>query len=161
MKKILPLMLMIVMVSCKKDKETLSNTTAVDSANMKMSDSLQNPSFSNPDMNAAFQITPQNIASEKGRTVFSKDGKVLFYFDQNSNNGNINIDGVDYALNTADFNENNYKISGSNVSIEATEGDFPDTTSDCISGEFPQVKVSVQNKIVNLTDVKIVDCPVY
>lgn len=159
MKKFLVLIICIVAISCKKDKEVLPNQATSDSA--VVSDSLQNLSFENPDHSAAFEVVPQEVKSQKGRAVFAQSGKVLFYFDQNSNSGNIRIDGKDYSLDKFDFTENNYAVSGAGVKIDANDGDFKDATSDCVVGNFPEISISLNDKKVNLTNVNVQDCPNY
>ncbi len=109
MKKLFFVLTIITLVSCKKDKEIISDKIVVDSTK-SITDSLQLPELRNPDKSVAFQILPQNIASEKGRTIFKQNGNVLFYFDQNSNEGNIRIDGKDYALSQFDFGFSNCVI---------------------------------------------------
>ena len=159
MKKLFLVLILIGLVSCKKDKEDLTTKNRVDSTKSVL-DSIQIPSFENPDQ-MAFKIQAQNVAVEKGKAIFSQNGNVLFYFDQNSNQGNIRIDGKDYALNHFEFSENNYSISGSGVEIEATNGDFKDEKDDCVQGIFPEVKVSLKDQVVNLTNVSSKDCPTY
>ena len=161
MKKLLAILVITSLISCKKDKETVADIVVKDSLRTSTFDSIQIPTFQNADQKAAFEIAPQDIVSEKGRSVFSKDSKVLFYFDQNSEQGNIKIDGMDYVLNAFDFNENRYKITGPEVSIEATNGDFKDNDSDCVSGVFPTVKVVLKENTVNLTNVEVMDCPAF
>ena len=80
MKKTLPLLLLAVLVSCKKDKENISDQLMVDSATLKI-DSSEIPTIKNPDQSAAFELAPQNISAEKGRAIFSQNGKVLFGWD--------------------------------------------------------------------------------
>ena len=157
MKKLFFVLTIITLVSCKKDKEIISDKIVVDSTK-SITDSLQLPELRNPDKSVAFQILPQNIASEKGRTIFKQNGNVLFYFDQNSNEGNIRIDGKDYALTQFDFTENYYSISGNGVEIEAANGDFKDEKNECMEGNFPEIKVSLDGKIVNLANIKSEDC---
>ena len=157
MKKLFFVLTIITLVSCKKDKEIISDKIVVDSTK-SITDSLQLPELRNPDKSVAFQILPQNIASERGRTIFKQNGNVLFYFDQNSNEGNIRIDGKDYTLSQFDFTENNYSISGNGVEIEAANGDFKDEKNDCMEGNFPEIKVSLDGKIVNLANIKSEDC---
>jgi hypothetical protein len=157
MKKLFFVLTIITLVSCKKDKEIISDKIVVDSTK-SITDSLQLPELRNPDKSVAFQILPQNIASENGRTIFKQNGNVLFYFDQNSNEGNIRIDGKDYALSQFDFTENNYSISGNGVEIEAANGDFKDEKNDCMEGNFPEIKVSLDGKIVNLANITSEDC---
>lgn len=159
MKKFLVLIICIVAISCKKDKEVLTNESTSDS--IVVADSLQNPTIENPDQSAAFEVVPQDVNATKGRAVFSQGGKVLFYFDQNSNSGVVNIDQKNYALNKFDFTENNYVISGNGVKIEASNGDFKDPTSDCVYGNFPEISISLNDKKVNLTNVNVQDCPTY
>lgn len=157
MKKLFFVLTIITLVSCKKDKEIISDKIVVDSTK-SITDSLQLPELRNPDKSVAFQILPQNIASENGRTIFKQNGNVLFYFDQNSNEGNIRIDGKDYALSQFDFTENNYSISGNGVEIEAANGDFKDEKNECMEGNFPEIKVSLDGKIVNLANITSEDC---
>lgn len=159
MKKFLVLIICVVAISCKKDKEVLTNQPSSDS--IVVADSLQNPVIENPDQSAAFAVVPQNVQATKGRTVFSQAGKVLFYYDQNSNSGVVNIDQKNYTLNQFDFTENNYSVSGNGVKIEATNGDFKDPTSDCVYGNFPEISISLNDKKVNLTNVNVQDCPAY
>ena len=160
MKKLFFVLTIITLVSCKKDKEIISDKIVVDSTK-SITDSLQLPELRNPDKSVAFQILPQNIASENGRTIFKQNGNVLFYFDQNSNEGNIRIDGKDYALSQFDFTENNYSISGNGVEIEAANGDFKDEKNECMEGNFPEIKVSLDGKIVNLANITSEDCSNY
>ena len=157
MKKLFFVLTIITLVSCKKDKQIISDKIVVDSTK-SVTDSLQVPELQNADKSTAYQILPQNIASEKGRTIFKQNGNVLFYFDQNSNEGNIRIDGKDYALSQFDFTENNYSISGNGVEIEAANGDFKDEKNECMEGNFPEIKVSLDGKIVNLANIKSEDC---
>ena len=157
MKKLFFVLTIITLVSCKKDKEIISDKIVVDSTK-SVTDSLQLPELRNPDKSVAFQILPQNIASENGRTIFKQNGNVLFYFDQNSNEGNIRIDGKDYALSQFDFTENNYSISGNGVEIEAANGDFKDEKNECMEGNFPEIKVSLDGKIVNLANITSEGC---
>lgn len=159
MKNFLAILLITSLISCNKDKEKVSDLVVKDSIRTSTFDSIQIPTFQNADQNAAFNIAPLIIESEKGRAVFSKDGNVLFYFDQNSDTGSIKIDGKEHVLNAFDFNENNYKITGPEVSIEASNGDFKDNNSDCVAGFFPDVKVVLGDKTVNLTNVEVLDCP--
>lgn len=149
------------LVSCKKDSDKLSENAKSDSVRTTTLDSIQISTFKDPDYSGPFEVIPQNIVSEKGRTIFTNQGKVLFFFDQNLNRGIINIDGKKFALKEFDFSENNYSISGDGVSIEATNGDFKDTANDCIKGNFPEVKVSFNNETLTLTNVEVQDCPTY
>ncbi|MBF8458061.1 hypothetical protein IV494_12835 [Kaistella sp. G5-32] len=159
MKKILLLMIFSAVLSCKKDKESVvqNNTDSTKS----VLDSMQIPAFQNGEESVAFKILPQNITSQKGRAIFKQNGNVLFYFDQNSNEGNIRIDGKDYPLNTFNFTENNYSISGRGVEIEAANGDFKDEKDDCVEGNFPEVKVMLNDKKVVIANITAQDCPNY
>ena len=161
MKNILPLILFSVLIYCSKEKETVSEQKITDSAIGAAADSAQIPTIENPNQSGILEINSQDISSQKGRAVFSQDGKTLFYFDQNSNKGLIKIDGKDYLLDRFDFNENNYAVFGSGVVIEATNGDFQSGTGDCVSGNFPEVKVSVNGKALNLANITVQDCPNY
>lgn len=159
MKKIFVIIICTLAISCKKDKEVISNQSKSDS--VLIADSLQNSTIENPNHSAAFEVVPQDVKMQKGRAIFKQAGKVLFYFDQNSNSGVIQIDQNKYNLSKFDFTENNYEISGDGVKIEASNGDFKDAASDCVSGNFPEISVSVGGKTVNLTNVEVQDCPNY
>lgn len=149
------------MVSCKKDAEKISVLGEKDSTALTTLDSIQIPTFEDPVYSAPFVIVPQIVSSEKGRTVFSENGKVLFYFDQNANEGIINIDQKKYALTKFSFNENRYAISGDGVEIQATEGDFKSAANDCLQGKFPEIEVTLNNKTLNIPNVSVEDCPIY
>ena len=161
MKNIFAFLVFISLISCNKDKETVSDIVVKDSLRTSTFDSIQIPTFQNAELTAPFEIAPQNIQTEKGRAIFSKEGKVLFYFDQDLNSGTIKIDGKDYVLNQVDFNENNYKLSGKEVQIEATNGEFTDDNSECISGTFADAKVIFNQKTLNLTNLLLKDCPAF
>lgn len=160
MKNILPLLIYAVLISCTKEKETVTDHKISDSISLA-ADSTKIPKIENPDYSGVFEITPQNVSSGKGRAVFVQNGKTLFYFDQNSNKGNVKIDGKDYALDRFDFNENNYSLYGDGVEIEATNGDFKSGNGDCVSGDFPEVKVTVNGETLNLANINVQDCPNY
>ena len=159
MKYILPIIAATFLVSCKKDTEVITENKVKDSA-IAITDSSA-VKIESPDYAGVFKIVPLNISAEKGRAIFTQAGKTLFYFDQNSNKGNIKIDGKDYPLIRVDFNENNYSLYGDDVKIEASNGDFKDSTGDCVYGSFPEVKVSLNDKALNLTDIGVQDCPNY
>lgn len=147
-------------VSCKKDKETITNREVIDFAASTL-DSIQIPTFQDPEVDGPFKIIPQNITSKKGGAVFTQNGKVLFYFDQNSNEGVITVGDKSYALNRFEFTENNYKISGDGVVIDAANGDFQDGSGDCIAGSFAQIKVILNGQTLNLGNIEVQDCPNY
>ena len=160
MKNILPLIVFATLVSCKKDVEPIAQLSKPDSASI-VAGSSSAVNIENPEYSGVFNVIPQDISAEKGRAIFTQDGKTLFYFDQNSNKGIIRIDEEDYSLDRFDFNENNYSLYGNNVEIEATNGDFKDTTGDCVYGDFSDVKISLNGKTLNLTNIKVQDCPNY
>lgn len=157
--KILTLLIFTTVLACKNDQEVISENKISNDQELVTIDSTQNPVIKNPVAAAVFEIVPQEISAGKGRSVFTQNGKTLFYMEQNSNKGNIKIDGKDYTLNIYDFNENNYTLSGNEVKIEATNGDFKDQTGDCVNGIFPDVKVTLNGKVLNLSNVNVQDCP--
>lgn len=159
MKKILPLLLLTVLMGCTKDQGKLTSEGKNDSINI--ADSSRVAEISNPDFSAPFIVNPVDVAAAKGKAVFTEHGKTLFYFDQNANKGNIRIDGKDWELNSYDFNENNYTLSGPELKIEATGGEFSDQTGDCVQGVFPEVKVSLNGKVLNMSNISVQDCPDY
>lgn len=158
MKNFLPIIALAVLVSCKKDVEHVTQVSQQNSENT-ISDSTTNSNIENPEYSGVFNVIPQDISAEIGRAIFTQEGRTLFYYDQNSNQGIIKIDGKDYTLNRFDFNENNYTLYGNNVKIEATNGDFKDTTGDCVYGDFQEVKVTLDGKTLNIPNIKVQDCP--
>lgn len=160
MKNLFVIIAVMTLIACKNDKEAVSNQSTIDSAKSVV-DSARVPVLKNSGGSVAFQVTPLNVSGEKGRTVFRKNGNVLFYFDQTSNEGNIRIDGKDYLLNSFNFSENNYSVKGNGVVIEALNGDFEDGTAGCIQGKFPEIKVVLQGKEVSIANIQVQDCPDY
>lgn len=160
MKNILPLIALFTLVACKKEVEITSNNNVSDSL-FSSTDSASVSTIQNPDHPAAFEIAPLDEAAAKGKSIFTLNGNTIFYIEQNANKGMIRIDGKDYPLNKFDFNEDNYTLSGDQVKIEATDGDFKEQTSDCLYGVFPSVKVTMGDKVVNLANVHLQDCPEY
>lgn len=149
-------------VSCSKEQDKIkSDATQSESSSLAKNDSSAAATISTPENAPAFKITPQIIAAEKGRTVFTQNGSTLFYFDMNANKGVVKIDGHDVELSRADFNENNYSLSGEGVTIQAINGDFKEMVSDCVTGTFPQVKITHGGKTLNLAEVGVQDCPNY
>ena len=148
-------------ISCKKDHETVkSDVSAAHGGSSALSDSTNIDTVAPSDA-AVFKINAQDIAALKGRTVFTQNGSTLFYFDIDANKGVVRIDGVEYELNRADFNENNYSLSGDGVTIHATNGDFGEMVNDCVAGTFPEVKISHDGKTLKLAQVAVQDCPNY
>jgi hypothetical protein len=158
MKKILYLAFLIIAVSCKKESSVNEGTVLKDSTGMGTLDSIHIPTIYNAENPAPFTVISQDLKSEKGRVIFTKEGGAVFFFDQNSSVGSISIDGQKYVLYQVDFNENNYKLSGKEVQIEATDGVFSDATGDCITGNFAEAKINFKGKTLNLTDITVQDC---
>ncbi len=159
MKRILPLLLLTILMGCKKDQDKVTDVKKNDSA--ALADSSHVAEISNPGFAAPFIVNPLDVVPAKGKAVFTEDGKTVFYFDQNENKGKIRIDGKDWELNSYDFNENNYTLSGAEIKIEATDGEFRDQTGDCVYGVFPEVKVTLNGKVLNMNNISVQDCPDY
>ena len=138
--------------SCKKDEKITQNSTEKDSLNIGK-DSVSS--------NLPLTVVPLNMFADKGKTVFSQDKKTMFFFNTQSNTGEININGKTHSLDVLSFTDNEYHISGKDVKITATEGDFKDMTGDCLFGNFPEVKVEFNNQQVILKDISVQDCPAY
>lgn len=149
--------LILCLNSCKKDEKSVENSLKQDST--KLNHILKNDSLENS--NQVLKIEPLNIAPAKGKTVFSQDKKVMFYFDTQSNTGEININGRSYALDMLNFTDNEYHISGNGVKITAKEGDFKEMTGDCLYGNFPSVKIELDEEEVILKNIFVQDCPAY
>ncbi len=136
--------------SCKKDEKITQNSIKKDSLNI-VKNSVS--------PNIPLTVVPLSAFAEKGKTVFTQDRKNMFFFDARSNTGEININGKTYALDLLNFTDNEYHISGKDVKITATEGDFKDMTGGCIYGSFPEVTVELNKQKVVLKDISVKDCP--
>ena len=145
-------LLLLCLNSCKKEEKITQNPTTKDSLNI-VKDPLS--------ANVPLTVVPLNIFADKGKTVFSQDKRTMFFFDTQSNTGEININGKTYALDLLNFTDNEYHISGKDVKITATEGDFKEKTGDCLYGKFAGVKVELNNQEVILKDISVQDCPAY
>lgn len=145
-------LLLLCLNSCKKEEKITQNSTTKDSLNI-VKDPLS--------ANVPLTVVPLNIFADKGKTVFSQDKRTMFFFDTQSNTGEININGKTYALDLLNFTDNEYHISGKDVKITATEGDFKEKTGDCLYGKFAGVKVELNHQEVILKDISVQDCPAY
>ena len=65
MKNFLAILLITSLISCNKDKEKVSDLVVKDSIRTSTFDSIQIPTIQNADQNAAFNIAPLIIESEK------------------------------------------------------------------------------------------------
>lgn len=162
MKNILCLLLFAAVISCKKDKEIIASEKieTADSVLMAPVDSTSAPTIESP-TSQHFKVIPQDISVDLGKTVFTQNNSPIIYFDEEANRGNIVIDGKNFPLTRFDFMENRVVLSGTDVTIEATDGIFQEMTSDCMYGDFPEVKVTAMGKTLNLANVKIQSCPQY
>jgi hypothetical protein len=137
--------------SCKKKEKIVENTAKSATAKVqKDSLSIEN-----------LKIEPLKVSADIGKTAFSQNKKTMFYFDAQSNTGEIKISGKSYTLDMMNFTDNEYHISGNGVKITATEGDFKEMTSDCLYGNFPEIKVELNNQQVILKNISVQDCPAY
>ncbi|WP_417430996.1 hypothetical protein [Halpernia sp.] len=139
--------------SCKKDEKINENSVQKDSLVIKKdSVSLENPPL---------KVEPLDISAEVGKTIFSQDKNVLFYFNTRTNSGEIKLNGKSYNLDMLNFIDNNYYISGDYIKISAKDGNFQEMTSDCLYGNFPEVKVEVGKQELILKNISVQDCPAY
>lgn len=161
MRNIVCLLVFAVVIGCKKDSEIISSekTDTLDSASLRV-DSISAPVIENP-VSQPFKVIPQEINVDLGRTIFTQNNTTLFYFDQESNKGNIVIDGKNFALTQFDFMENSIKLTGPQISIEAQNGIFQEVTSDCAYGDFPEISVTAEGKTLKLSNIKMQSCMQY
>lgn len=150
------LFLGILIISCKKDAKIEENVNPVqDSAS---ADSL---TFSSEDRADAFRVEPISEKADLGKVIFSENDETIISFDTKANSGKIKLNGKEYVLDELIFSENNYEISGNEVSIRAENGNFKEMSSDCNYGIFPEVEIKLSNQEVKLANVKVQDCPDY
>jgi len=150
MKKLFFLTLVFIgLVSCKKEG-SLSNKADADSTQIQSSDSV-----------AAFKVDQLSDKAGEGKTIFTKNGETIISFDTRSNIGTVSIDGTKFSLNQLIFSENTYEIKGDNISIVAEDGNFDDTSSQCTSGSFPEIRITQNNHTTVLHGINVQDCTSY
>lgn len=102
-------------------------------------------------------INPQNEGGGFGQISFSKDEKILIYFEQKSQKGKIIINGTNYILTSCSNDENSYKLYGNEVTITAK--DLKDQGSgDCFHYKCPKVKITLNGVSTSIENVEILDC---
>lgn len=148
------LFLSLVLSSCQKEK--LVSVAVKSDSVLAASDSTMAV-----EKIANFKIEPMDMQAIKGKTIFTEDNKVLFYFDTQSNTGEIIIDGKKHLLDVLNFTDNEYRIGGDGIKITATNGAFQDMTSDCLYGKFPEITVEYNQQKQILKNISVQDCPVY
>lgn len=153
----LVLIFLLTLSSCKKDAPITDVSATSDSIALRDSVATDSSAVSAQ----AFKVDPINQMPEKGKTIFLQNDNVLFYFSTRKNLGSIQIDGKTYDLDQLNFIDNEYYISGENISITAKEGLFAEMTGDCLHGTFPEVNVELDGKTVILNNIKVHDCPSY
>lgn len=119
----------------------------------------------------ALKVTPlSDVEAGLGQVTFTKNGKVLFYYNQNEKTGKIRIDNKDYPLTKYQFINNQdkgkkdaYRLSGKNITIEAPgmTVDNSNEGGDCVYGKVAVVKITADGNLITLTNVTVQDCPAY
>lgn len=162
MKKIfLSVSVFALFISCKKEEKNIETNAELNSQTM-VNDSVKADSadlISAKDPSP--KVKPLNEEIDLGKVVFTQNNQVMIAFNTKVQTGKVMIDDKEYQLNRLIFSENNYEISGSGIKITAEEGNFKEMTSDCLYGNFPKVKIKLNDKEVNLENVNVQDCPAY
>ncbi|MCC2589451.1 hypothetical protein [Chryseobacterium sp. MFBS3-17] len=151
------LALFAILFSCTKEKTEISDTATTDSL-MVTEDSMQAAAS---DSAAISGITVQDIAPEQGRAVFKIRDQALFYFDYHTQQGKITVGDKEYLLTRMDFTDNHYTLSGSGVEIKARNGEFSESSGDCIYGKFAEFTIHADHEVITLPGLNVQDCPVY
>lgn len=163
MKKILlSVSVFALVISCKKGEKIVDQTSTDSNSQTVVTDSVKVDSatvISAKD--ASPKVKPLNEEVDLGKVVFTQNNQVMIAFNTKLQTGKIVIDDKEYPLNKLTFSENNYEISGNGIKITAEEGNFKEMTSDCLYGNFPKVKIKLNDKEVNLENVSVQDCPSY
>lgn len=147
----------LVLNSCKKEERLKDSDRYEDSLKAGEDLPVDSLNLKSP----AFEVESLVEAAEKGKTVFTDNGKTIFYFSTVKNLGSIKIDGKTYTLDQLNFVDNEYFISGPEVKISAKEGIFQEMTGDCLYGTFPQLTIDLDGKTETLKNIKVQDCPQY
>lgn len=163
MKKALLLFSVFTLIfSCKKDEKITESTTLHDNFPINTPDSAKVDSATIiPSDNQSLKVNPLNESADLGKVIFTQDDQVVIAFNTRSQTGKIMINDKEYALNKLIFTENNYEISGSGIKISAEEGNFREMVTDCVYGNFPQVKITLNQQEISLENVNVQDCPAY
>ncbi len=160
MKKIvLTLLLFCLVISCKKEAKTDEQTsTSNPQDSVKVMDSTQISATENP---TAFRIQPISDKAEIGKIIFTQNGKTIISYDTQDNSGKININGEEFTLDHLVFSENNYEISGEKILINAKDGNFSESATDCNYGTFEEIAVTFNQHESKFSNVSVTDCPNY
>lgn len=163
MKKILlPVSLFALLISCKKDEKITGNTDIKTDSVSVIADSsvVDSVTVITPAENSP-KVKPLNEEADLGKVIFTQNNLVMLSFNTQSQTGIIVIDEKEYALNKLVFTEDSYEISGNGIKITAEGGNFKEMTTDCLYGNFPKVKINLNDKEINLENVNVQDCPAY
>lgn len=112
---------------------------------------------------AAVALNVETIAegADIGKVIFTQNGQPLISFNNDAQTGKIKINGKIHTLSKLAFTDNNYLLSGGDVTVTAADGEFAEMVSDCRYGDFPTVTVKLGDKETVLNNIKVQDCPNY
>lgn len=102
-------------------------------------------------------VNPQNEGGGFGQIGFSKNSKLLFWFDQKTQKGKIVINGTKYILNNCSNGENSYKLSGNEVIITAQNLENIGE-GDCFHYKCPKVTITLNGVSTSINNIEIQDC---
>ncbi len=101
-------------------------------------------------------LTPLNDSSDIGVITFSQNDETIFYYDAKSKRGKIILNGIEYILSEI---EGSYKLSGDNVNITTTQGEWEDTESeDCGYKKSLVVTIKMGTQVLELNNVEVQHC---
>lgn len=143
----------ILLYSCKKDKDAANIDTEI-----TPQDSLV---IEAPRDVEAFTIDPLPMQNSSGITQFLYQNKPIISFDTRSHEGVIKINGEVIKLSNLDFSETSYVLKGSNISIEADNGNFDEVVDNCLNGVFSDIKITYKNRSQIVKNVRVKDCQAY
>lgn len=104
-------------------------------------------------------VNPQKEGGGPGQIDFSKNSKILFWFELKSHTGKIVINGAKYVLTRYSYDGNgSYKLSGNGVIITASNCKFSDEEGDCSHGKCPKVTIALSEISTSINNVDFMDC---
>ena len=110
---------------------------------------------------AKFTVNPLKEGGGPGQVSFSKNGNILFYFEQKSQKGKIVINGTKYILNkgncSGNYTTGSYKLFGSGIVITALKCKVNEV-GDCFHGKCPQVTITQNKNSITIDNVDYMDC---
>lgn len=161
MRKLFLVTLTAILFSCNSSKSDKENKT--DSTTTKTDTSANKPATDPAAASTQLIIDPANDPGKVAYAVFQQNGQTLFYYNVDTKNGSISINGVKY-----DFTSYAHEINGSTYTLRSgdklaidVEGvkyhDYENPEPGILKGKAEKITITVGNEKIELKDVDVVD----